>query len=152
MAKLVKAKILSPLWRRACHQSDNKRLWRSLKNILISFRIYEQWTFYRKKVCFSSFHFILILCLLSFCIHVLNMANFEPFHLGHFIKPDKVRSQITGPVLSGLLICMLFHGKLELFFHILKKSFTFCQNTLNQDQTDSFLKAPYWVCLLSKML
>ena len=49
----------------------------------------------------------------------------------NYISTDKVRSQITGPVLSGLLICMLFHGKLELFFHILKKSFTFCQNTLN---------------------
>ena len=84
MAKLVKAKILSPLWRRACHQSDNKRLWRSLKNILISFRIYEQWTHSTEK----KFLFPLFICLLSFCIHVLNMAKFESFLLGHFIKPE----------------------------------------------------------------
>ena len=146
MAKLVKAKILSPLWRRACHQSDNKRLWRSLKNILISFRIYEQWTLYRKKRFFFLFSFhtnsmsfeFLYSCIKYGKFWIISLRSFHQTWTSYFYKDnvnyistDKVRSQITGPVLSGLLICMLFHGKLELFFHILKKSFTFCQNTLN---------------------
>lgn len=145
MAKLVKAKILSPLWRRACHQSDNKRLWRSLKNILISFRIYEQWTLYRKKRFFFLFSFhnsmsfeFLYSCIKYGKVWIISLRSFHQTWTTYFYKDnvnyistDKVRSQITGPVLSGLLICMLFHGKLELFFHILKKSFTFCQNTLN---------------------
>ena len=131
LAKLVKAKILSPLWRRACHQSDNKRLWRSLKNILISFRIYEQ--FHNSM----SFEF-LYSCIKYGIFWIISLRSFHQTWTSYFYKDnvnyistDKVRSQITGPVLSGLLICMLFHGKLELFFHILKKSFTFCQNTLN---------------------
>ena len=117
-------------------------------------------TLTEKKGSFSSFHMsfeFLYSCIKYGKVWIISLRSFHQTWTSYFYKDnvnyistDKVRSQITGPVLSGLLICMLFHGKLELFFHILKKSFTFCQNTLNQDQTDSFLKAPYWVYLLLK--
>ena len=113
-------------------------------------------TLYRKKSFFFLFSFhnsmsfeFLYSCIKYGKVWIISLRSFHQTWTTYFYK-DNVnyfnwQSTITdhwaGP-LSGLLICMLFHGKLELFFHILKKSFTFCQNTLNQDQTtDSFLNA-----------
>ena len=95
LAKLVKAKILSPLWRRACHQSDNKRLWRSLKNILISFRIYEQWTLYRKKRFFFLFSFhnsmsfeFLYSCIKYGKVWIISLRSFHQTWTSYFYKDN----------------------------------------------------------------
>ena len=102
-------------------------------NILQKKRFFFLFSFHNSM----SFEF-LYSCIKYGIFWIISLRSFHQTWTTYFYKDnvnysstDKVRSQITGPVLSGLLICMLFHGKLELFFHILKKSFTFCQNTLN---------------------